>query len=317
MMVKSALMTSAYDVLDGPNTNPARDLPPGCGPRPAELAADPGLVSTAASNDWLAFLCGTTKQRRRIDVHALGLGYSLDPSDLNVASIAIGDLRRQPDGHPQGDERREVARDLHAVGNRYDRHHRRRQPVVADPRSGQTGVFTVKFTRRPPPLNAYAGGQLTWTDGRVARRAHPARRPPGGTRGTTRGLGESVWDLVLRHVRVQRDAELRGTRARRADATQTTIVQDPDQTFNPNDTTGTFSKSFAVPAGLSLFRAGVDEAFITPPGTDLDVYVFRNSAFVAQSADGDSNEMVTIANPPAGTTRCSCTGTRRTGLART
>src|SRR5262249_62016160 len=39
----------------------------------------------------------------------------------------------------------------------------------------------------------------------------------------------------------------------------------------------------------------------TPSGTDLDVYVYRGGVRVGQSADGDSNEMVTFTNPPAGT----------------
>jgi len=50
-----------------------------------------------------------------------------------------------------------------------------------------------------------------------------------------------------------------------------------------------------------LFRVGIDEGFITPSGTDLDVYVYRGGSRVGQSTDGDSNEMVTFTNPPAGT----------------
>jgi hypothetical protein len=56
-----------------------------------------------------------------------------------------------------------------------------------------------------------------------------------------------------------------------------------------------------VPVGLKLFRAGIDEGFITPSGTDLDVYVYLGGVRVGQSSDGDSNEMVTFTDPPAGT----------------
>jgi len=56
-----------------------------------------------------------------------------------------------------------------------------------------------------------------------------------------------------------------------------------------------------VPAGVKLFRAGIDEGSITPSGTDLDVYVYSEGSLVGQSADGDSNEMVTFTDPPAGT----------------
>ncbi|HEU5099946.1 MAG TPA: S8 family serine peptidase [Roseiflexaceae bacterium] len=37
------------------------------------------------------------------------------------------------------------------------------------------------------------------------------------------------------------------------------------------------------------------------PAADLDLYVIRNGAIIGQSADGDSEESVTIANPAAGT----------------
>ena len=52
-----------------------------------------GWCSTHGFNDWLAFLCGTTTGVNPATCAALaGLGFSLDPSDMNVASIAIGDL---------------------------------------------------------------------------------------------------------------------------------------------------------------------------------------------------------------------------------
>ena len=43
---------------------------------------------------------------------------------------------------------------------------RGRQPGVARRSSpGETQDFTVTFTRATAALNAYVGGQLTWTDG--------------------------------------------------------------------------------------------------------------------------------------------------------
>ena len=41
MMIKSALMTTATDVLDGPNTSSGGDLQPGRGPRVAERCGAP------------------------------------------------------------------------------------------------------------------------------------------------------------------------------------------------------------------------------------------------------------------------------------
>lgn len=302
MMVKSALMTSGIDVVGVSNTSPATIFSQGAGHIRPNSAADPGLVFDSGFNDWLAFLCGTTTGIGASTCNALqGLGYSLDPSDFNVASIAIGSLPGS----------QTVTRKVTNVGKSSATY----TPSVAgmvgvtvavNPSSltlapGQTGSFTVKFTTSTAPLNAYVGGQLTWTQtgGPHAVRIPLVVRPvaigaPLEVSGSPTGISYSVTPGFAGTL----SFAARGLDE--ADVTTTTIEQDPDQTFNPNDATGTFSKTFALPAGLSLFRAGVDEAFITPTGTDLDVYVFRNGAFVAQSADGDSNEMVTIANPPAG-----------------
>ena len=56
-------------------------------------AADPGLVYDSDVLDWLAFLCGSTAGVNPATCTALAsAGYSFDASDLNVPSIAIGDL---------------------------------------------------------------------------------------------------------------------------------------------------------------------------------------------------------------------------------
>ncbi len=78
-----------------------------------------------------------------------------------------------------------------------------------------------------------------------------------------------------------------------ATATTFTLAQDPDATFNPADPTGTYRKDILVPAG-ALFRAGIYEDAITPTGTDLDLFVYLGSSLVGSSADGDSNEEVTL-----------------------
>ncbi|MBK9675334.1 MAG: S8 family serine peptidase [Betaproteobacteria bacterium] len=76
MMIKSALMTSAYDVLDGPNTNPLVIFRQGAGHVKPNSAADPGLVFDSGYNDWLNFICGVQPGCCRRD--------PIDPSDLNV-----------------------------------------------------------------------------------------------------------------------------------------------------------------------------------------------------------------------------------------
>src|SRR5262249_241558 len=59
MAIKSAPMTTAGDILDGPNTNPLVIFRQGAGfVRPVN-ALDPGLVFDSGYIDWLGFQCGT------------------------------------------------------------------------------------------------------------------------------------------------------------------------------------------------------------------------------------------------------------------
>jgi subtilisin family serine protease len=65
MAVKSALMTTGTDVLDGgtpptASNNPILIFRQGAGHVQPNSAVNPGLVFDAGFNDWLAFLCGTT-----------------------------------------------------------------------------------------------------------------------------------------------------------------------------------------------------------------------------------------------------------------
>ena len=95
MMIKSALMTTASDVLDaGGNTSPAVIFSQGAGHVTPNDAAHPGLVFDSDEDDWLAFMCGASPVA--VEPGVCGMlsrrGFSFDASDMNVASIAIGDI---------------------------------------------------------------------------------------------------------------------------------------------------------------------------------------------------------------------------------
>jgi subtilisin family serine protease len=301
MAIKSALMTSAYDVLDGPGTSPSVIFSEGAGHIKPNSAADPGLVYDNGFNDWLAFLCGTSGGVSASTCNALhGLGYSLDPSDLNVPSIAIGDLVGA----------QTVTRKVTNVGKTaatYNASVTGMAGITVDvsPSSlslnpGQTKSFTVAFTRGTAALSTYTGGRLAWSDGNHNVRIPLVVRPvaivaPLEVTGAASGISYSVKTGYAGTLNFAARGLVPAT------TTAASVAQDPDQTFNPAVATGTYSKDVVVPAGLKLFRIGIDESSITPSGTDLDVYVYRGGSLVGLSADGDSNEMVTFTNPPAGT----------------
>ncbi|WP_411283098.1 S8 family serine peptidase [Lapillicoccus sp.] len=59
------------------------------------------------------------------------------------------------------------------------------------------------------------------------------------------------------------------------------------------------TRTVDVPAGASRFDAAINNP--SDPGADLDLFVVKDGVLVGQSADGDSDESVSLKNPVAGT----------------
>jgi subtilisin family serine protease len=303
MAIKSSLMTSAYDVLDGPNTNPLVIFRQGAGHVRPNSAADPGLVYDSGFNDWLAFLCGTTTGVSASTCNALsGAGYSFDPSDLNVASIAIGDLAGA----------QTVTRRVTNVGSTsatYTSSVDGLTGITANvsPSSltlnpGQTKTFTVSFTRTTAAVNAYVGGQLTWSDGRHSVRSPIVIQPvalaaPAQVNGTG---GPISYDVTFGYTGPF-SATARGLVA--ADTRAGTVADDTTDTFAPGGP-GTVSFDVSVPAGTTYARFSLFNEF-TDGNDDLDLYVYRVSTNtrVGSSGGGTAAEEVNLVNPPADTYR--------------
>ena len=297
MMIKSALMTSASDVLDA-NTNPLVIFRQGAGHVAPNKAADPGLVLDSGINDWLAFLCGATSGVTPATCNALaGAGFSLDPSNLNMASIAVGALPGI----------QTVKRRVTNVGSQtatytaavtgmtgFD--------VNVSPSSlmlspGQTKSFNVTFTRTAAALNAYTGGQLTWTDGTHNVRMPLALRPVAlAAPATVFGTGGTINYDVKFGYNGAFSATARGLIP--ATTTSDSVTQDPAQSFAPG---GPGVKAFPVTinAGTTFARFSLFDANVSP-ASDLDVYVFKGSTLVAASTTGTSSEEVNLVNPAAG-----------------
>ena len=191
MAIKSALMTSALRRPRRAEHEPARHLPPGCRPRPAELGGGSGPRLRLRLPRLARVPVRVDERRQPGDLHRAGRARLPVRSErLQLGVDRDRRSRRDADDHPHGDERR--------------RDGRRRTPpsitglagisAVVSPSSlsldpGETGTFTVAFTRGAAALNAYVGGQLTWTDG-----THNVRSP-----------------IVVRPVALAAPAEVSGT----------------------------------------------------------------------------------------------------------
>jgi hypothetical protein len=281
MAIKSALMTTGTDVLDGPNTNPLVIFRQGAGHVRPNSAADPGLVFDSGFTDWLGFLCGTQLPTSFCSDAGVPV---VNPSNFNGASIAIGALAGS----------QTVTRTVTNVGSSAETY----TPSVA----GMTGVavlvspaslvvpkggkasFTVQFARTSAALNAYTGGQLTLT----GNQGHSVRVP-----------------MVVNPVALAAPLEVNG-------AYNVSFGYSGPFTATPRGllaastnagsvaTGGTKDIVVNIPAGttyarFSLFDANVDQA------SDLDLEV-RNAAgtLVGSSGGATAAEEVNLLNPAAG-----------------
>jgi subtilisin family serine protease len=299
MMIKSALMTSASDVLDGPNTNSAVIFRQGGGHVRPNLAGDPGLVYDSGVSDWLAFLCGaTTGVAPSVCTQLAAAGYSFDRSDLNVASIAIGDLagvqsvtRRVT--NVSGSSATYGASVTGMAGI---------TTVVTPPSltlaPGETGSFTVTFTRTTATLNAYTGGQLTWTDGIHTVRSPLVVRPLAlAAPVEVSSTGGPINYNVAFGYSGTFSASPRGLVP--AVLNTGSVADDPDDAFAPVAGPDVVAFPMTIPAGTTYARFALFDANVSP-ASDLDIYVFRGATLVAVSGGGTSQETANLVNPASG-----------------
>lgn len=292
MMIKSALMTSAYDILDGPNTDPLVIFRQGAGHIAPNKAVDPGLVYNSGWNNWLAFLCGTTNGIAAGTCTVLkNMGYSLDPSDLNGPSIAIGALAGE----------QTITRRVTNVGTTTATYEAsvniagfgvEVSPSTLELAPGQSATFTVKFTNENAPLNSYTGGYLNWSDG-----THDVRIP-----------------IVIKPVALAAPSSVFGTGGPVSynvvfgyDGPFTAAPRGlvPAVTFAGSiNTSQQLTYQVVVPSGTTYARFSLFDANTTP-GSDLDLVVYKGSIstanVVGSSGSGTSTEEVNLVNPPADT----------------
>ena len=151
--IKSALSTTATDTLtaqDAVNVDPFEQ---GAGEVAPTSYLNPGLVYLSTSSDWTNYLIGTGD----VDSDEPGI----DPSDLNLPSIAIGALA----------DTQTVTRTVTAktAGTYTAKATVSGVTATVSPaqltftEAGQTQSFTVTFKRTTATAGKYATGHLTWT----------------------------------------------------------------------------------------------------------------------------------------------------------
>ena len=291
-------MTNATNVLEtftdtaAADASALRAFAQGAGHVQPNASMNPGLVYDSNINDWLAFLCGaTTGVLPSVCASLSAAGYSFDRSDMNVPSIAIGDLAGVQTVKRKVTNVDDVRRTYTASSSISG------VAVNVSPSSfainpGETKTIEISFLVTSAPLNRYTAGSMTLSSTNRSVRIPLVVRPVAfGAAGEASSNGSPASWQVRVGYNGPLNAAVGGLVP--AIATAFTVNEDTDETFVRTDPTGTYSQSFAVPAG-AVFRTGIYEDAISPDDTDLDLFVYNGTTQVGSSADGDSNEEVTL-----------------------
>ena len=179
-------------------------------------------------------------------------------------------------------------------------------PSTANFTIGPNGTqpWSVTFTRSGAALNTFVTGSIKWTgdQGHVVRM--PVAIRPVAIAAPARGDRGRERDLVLGQDGLRTGtAELRGPRARRGGSRRTppsrrTRIR---ASIRPSRR-GRSRRPSPCRPGRACCGPGSTRTSSRRPARTSTSFLFRgDDVFVGQAADGDSNEMVTLNNPVAGT----------------
>jgi hypothetical protein len=238
--------------------------------------------------DWLSFICGVQPGGGCTGVTPI------DPSNLNTASIAIGDMAGT----------QTVTRKVTNVGSQSETYTASYTGLagltVAVPGAltiakGATKSFDVSFTTAGAALNSYEGGQLTLT----GDKGHVVRIP-----------------VVIRPVALAAPVQVSGSysvtfgyegpfaaTARGlvpAAVTAGTVADDPTDGACSLTAPNAQLITVVVPPGTTYARFALFDADVNA-GSDIDMCVFNGATLVGSSGTGTSAEEVSLLNPAAAT----------------
>jgi subtilisin family serine protease len=305
-MAKSALMTTgSQDVMKEDGSTPADPFDMGGGHIAPTSAVDPGLVYDAGFSDYLSFLCGVGELSAGSPT-CLRLG-SMDPSDLNLASIAIADLaglqtvtRTVTNVGPDATYVVEVEKSPDGIDVVVD-------PPLLELASGESANFSVTFTTTDDAsVGEWSFGALVWSDGIHNVRSPLAVRPvalaaPAEVSGAGKS-GSLSYDITFGYTG-DFSAAPHGLVPAITEAGN--VVDDPSNNINVALATGVgiTVHTVTIEAGTEYARFSLFDDY-TDGTDDLDLYVFGPSSagypFAGGSGSATSHEEVNVVAPAPG-----------------
>jgi subtilisin family serine protease len=293
--VKSAFMTTAYNTVTSDGTPVTDPFAQGAGHVDPTRFFEPGMLYLNDLPDWLSYIEGAGYDVLDPSVEAI------DPSNLNLASIAIGSLTgsetvtRTVTSTQAGTFTAAISvPGIEATVS---------PSTLTFGAAGETQSYQVTFTRTDAPLDQFTTGALDWTSGDTVVHSPVAIRPvtivaPSSVSGTgTYGAVEvqvtpgGTGDIPLSTTGLTRGV----------------LQPDPTGTETEHSGSGTngdeFQYTVDVPAGTEYARFDLDSV---DDAADLDLIVYLLNAEGTpiagwQSASGAADERVNLVDPQPGT----------------
>lgn len=308
--IKSALMTTAGDtVADSQPGMAAGKLPwgQGAGHVHPNKAVDPGLVYDSGPIDWLRFMCGIPGTLSPTLCKQTGAiaAYNLNLPSLTAAAV-LGKLTMQRTVTNVGDTAATYTASASLPGFN----------VVVNPASltlapGARASFSVTLSAAGAPLNTWAYGHLTWSDG-----SHVVRSPLSARRATLvappRVYNEAASGSTAFTIGTGFTGVPSAMKGGLKPATRSTATVGIDESGDggladckAGGSAGVKVHTVAVPAQALVARFALyntdTSAHQAGKTEDLDLLVLNGAGnLVGSSGSGTSNEMVTLAQPAAG-----------------
>lgn len=287
-VVKSAMMTTAGDLITADGTKDGDVFATGAGEiKPADVMA-PGLVYDAGVDDYLKYIQGTG-----VDLGIPNLGKTA-PRDMNVPSFALGNLAgkitvtRTVTALTPGLYR--------ATANVPGVNVTVKPSVLNFTTAGEKRTFKVTFENNNAALGKFAMGSLAWQGSGKTVTSPVAVRPQGivapddaAFSGGADGSGKIP---VTSGTNNPIDVALEGLS--KADSTDIALVPG-SVAFETNDSN--HLKEVTVPEGSPLAKFSL---LSSDDAADFDLLIINPNGELQQVATASASESVTIENPIPG-----------------
>lgn len=292
-MVKSAMMTTAYPLVNADGSANTDPFQGGAGHVDATRVFDPGMVYNSGIRDWLGFLNG-----QGVDTGAPQAG-TIAARDLNLPSIALGSLvgevqvKRQLTALVPGTYRSEVSMPGFSV---------QVEPKVLNfGKAGQTREVTLTIRNVSAPAGKFSTGSLAWKGPRtvsspMAIRPVDAQIAPAFSFSSATGTGSGTMELVSGS-----DQPIAVGVEGLAPLDQTAVTKTPGGYAPTNDAHNALLQ-VTVPEGASFTRLGIQAQ---SDDVDWDMVVYAPNAAggltPTQVATAAASEFLDLESPRAGT----------------